>query len=188
MLIRDAPPFPAAYEARELDELPAGADVVELAPEGNGGSGGLIFEVDPRASGPWTGVAHANSMRARDAVSGLVTTPNPDGLCVLARGTAYLVDVTDHSYRFVVSSAPVTGVAPVLRARLLALATPWDVTGIGPDGVIWRTERLAIDGLRLDEADETRLIGVADLESDEPREFVIDLRTGAHEGGAKVSW
>lgn len=123
-------------------------------------------------------------MNARDAVSGLVPTPDPDGLCVLVRGTAYLVDVTDRSYRPAVASAPVVAAVQVLAAGVLLLATPWRVIGIGPDGVAWRTGRLAIDGLRLDEADESRLIGVADPESAETREFVIDLRSGAHEGGA----
>jgi hypothetical protein len=186
MLIREGPPFPAAYLARELDELPAGTDVVELVPGRQAGAGGLIFEVDPGDSDPWTGLARPGVMRASGAVSGLVTTPNPDGLCVLVRGTAYVVDATDRSYRGAVASAPVTAVAPVLPAGLLLLATPWQVIGIGPDGVMWQTKRVAIDGLRLDEADESRLFGVADPESAEPREFVIDLRSGTHEGGGLV--
>jgi len=184
MLIREGQPFPAAYLARELDELPAGADVVELVPGRQAGAGGLIFEVDPSDSDPWTGLARPGVMRASGVVSGLVTTPDPDGLCVLVRGTAYMIDVTDRSYRPVAASAPVISAAPVLSAGLLLLATPWYVIGIGPEGVLWQTKRVAIDGLRLDEADESHLIGVADPESAEPREFVIELRSGAHEGGA----
>lgn len=186
MLIRQGRPFPAAYMARELGELPAGTDVVELVPGGQVGAGGLIFEVDPGDSDPWVGLARACGMRASGAVSGLVTTPNPEVLCVLVRGTAYMVDVTDRSYRPVAVSAPVTAAAPVLPAGLLLLATPWQVIGIGLGGVVWQSRRVAIDGLRLDEADESRLIGVADPDSAEPREFVIDLHTGTHEGGALV--
>lgn len=186
MLIREGQPFPAAYVARELDELPADTDVVELVPGRQAGAGGLIFEVDPRDSDPWAGLARPGAMRASGAVSGLMTTPNCDGLCVLVRGTAYVVDVTDRSFRLVTASAPVMAAAPVLPAEVLLLATPWHVIGIGRGGVMWQTKRLAIDGLRLDEADESRLLGVADPESAEPREFVIDLRTGTHEGGALV--
>ncbi|HUZ23321.1 MAG TPA: toprim domain-containing protein [Streptosporangiaceae bacterium] len=184
MMLRDGRPFPAAYLARELDELPSGADLVEMVPGHQEGPGGLIFEVEPQACESWVGRARPSAMNARGAVSGLVPTPNPDNLCVLVRGTAYLVDVTDHSYRPVAVSAPVVAAVPVAVPGVLLLATPWHVIGVGPDGVVWRTERLAIDGLRLDEADESRLIGVADPESAEAREFVIDLRSGTHEGGA----
>jgi hypothetical protein len=186
MLIREALPFQAAYQARELEELPAGADVVDLVPDKPPGAGGLVFEVDPQASEPWVGYARPSAVAARGAVSGLVPMPNPNELCVLVRGTAYVADVTGRSYRPVEVSAPVTTVAPVIAAGVLLLATPWRVTGIAADGIAWRTGRLAIDGLRLDEADESRVTGVADPDSAEPREFVIDLRTGAHYGGAVV--
>jgi hypothetical protein len=55
---------------------------------------------------------------------------------------------------------------------------------VGPDGPAWQTGRLAIDGLRLDEADGSHLVGVADPDSPEPRDFVIDLLNGSHRGGA----
>jgi hypothetical protein len=78
-------------------------------------------------------------------------------------------------------------VASLPEVNLLLLATPWLVTAIGPDGVAWQTKRLAIDGLRLDETDRSRLAGVADPDSAEPREFMIDLLTGSHQGGAMVT-
>jgi hypothetical protein len=186
MMIREGRPFPAMYEARELDEIPVGAEVVELFPGTKGGSGGLIFLVDPLSSGSWVGLAHPGASRGHDTVSGLVATPNPKSLCVLVHGTAYVVDVTDRTYYLVPVSTAVTTIAPIPAAGVLLLGTPWFVIGVGQDGVLWRSGRLAIDGLRIDEADDLHLIGVADPESAEPREFVIDLRTGAHEGGAVV--
>jgi hypothetical protein len=70
MLIREGRPFRAAYQARELDELPAGADVVDLVPGKQAGPGGLIFEVDPHASEPWVGCARPSAIVASGAVSG----------------------------------------------------------------------------------------------------------------------
>jgi hypothetical protein len=78
----------------------------------------------------------------------------------------------------------VVAVKPIARENILLLATPWQVTGIGHDGVLWTTRRLAIDGLRLDESMDGLVAGVADPQDVEPRDFVIDLRTGRHEGGA----
>ena len=52
--------------------------------------------------------------------------------------------------------------------------------------MLWKTRRLAIDGLRLDESQSGLVAGVADPQDVEPGDFVINLRTGSHEGGAKV--
>ena len=185
MMIGEGPPFPAAYVARELDEFPSGAVVIELRPSGQSDPGGLIFEVDPHVTDSWVGFARPGPARVVHAASGLVPTPNPTQLCAIARGTAYLVDVRDHKY--CLASDPVVAVAALRAARLLLLATPWLVVAIGREGVAWRTGRLAIDGLRLDETDRSRVIGVADPDSAEPREFAIDLETGEHEGGAVVA-
>jgi len=187
-MIADGKPFPGAYSARESAELPSGQDVVELKPGIQSAPGGMLFEVSPDDGDSWVGIARASTLRASSAVSGLFTTPGPRQLCVVVRGTAYLVDVARrHHYVTVAATVPVTGAVTLREADLLLLVTPWTVIAIDGNGVAWRTERLAIDGVRLDEADSSKLAGLADPESAEPREFVIDLKTGAHEGGAITS-
>lgn len=184
MMIGEGPPFSSDYVARELDEFPPCAEVTELRPAGQSDAGGLIFEVVPHVTDSWVGFAHPSPVRVAHAVSGLVQTPDPTKLCAISRGTAYLVDTIDRKY--CVASAPVVAVAALRAVDLLLLATSWLVVAIGRDGVVWRTGRLAIDGLRLDETDGSRVIGVADPDSAEPREFVINLETGDHQGGAVV--
>jgi hypothetical protein len=186
-MIGEGEPFPAAYKARQFQELPAAADAAELRPDGRSSPGGLIFEVDPEGIDSWIGVARPSSVRAPDAVTGLFSAPAPGTLCAIAQGAAYLVNVRTRNYCVVSRSAPVMAVASLPGVNLLLLATPWLVTAIGHDGVAWRTRRLAIDGLRLDETDGSRLAGVADPDSAEPREFTIDLLTGSHQGGAMVT-
>ncbi|EHN12316.1 hypothetical protein PAI11_07780 [Patulibacter medicamentivorans] len=46
----------------------------------------------------------------------------------------------------------------------------------------WRTPRLAIDGIELAAPTDGELRGIADPR-DDAEEFVVDLRTGRHEGG-----
>jgi hypothetical protein len=46
-----------------------------------------------------------------------------------------------------------------------------------------RFGRGAIESLRMDEVMGGRLAGVADPHDAEPRDFVVDLETGRHEGG-----
>jgi hypothetical protein len=186
-MIGEGRPFPASYQTRQLDELPPSAEVTELRPAGQSVTGGLIFEVHPDDSDAWVGFARARSIGSRHAVTGLFSTPDSTRLCVIIRGTAYLVDVATR--RFVPLALPdsVIFVTSLTGAGLLLLATPWRVVAIGRDGPAWQTGRLAIDGLRLDETDGTRLVGVADPDSPEPRDFVIDLLDGSHQGGAVVA-
>lgn len=184
-MISEGRPFQASYQVRQLDELPS-AEVTELRPPGQGSSGGLIFEVNPGDSDSWVGFAHPRSVGNRYAVTGLFSTPDPGKLCVITQGTAYLVDAATRRFVMPALSEPVISVASLTDAGLLLLATPWRVMAIGHDGPAWQTERLAIDGLRLDETDGSRLVGVADPDSAEPRDFVIDLIEGTHQGGAVV--
>jgi|SRR5579871_3315468 len=186
-MISEGKPFPALYQVRQLDELPASAEVTELRPAGRSGTGGLLFEVDPSDGDPWTGFARPTSGRIRNAITGLFPTPDPRQLCVISQGTAYLVDVATRRILELSSSEPVIFVASLTEVGLLLLATPWRVCAVGPSGQAWRTERLAIDGLRLDEADGSRVVGVADPDSPEPRDFVIDLVDGSHQGGATTT-
>lgn len=186
-MISQGRPFPAPYQVRQLDELPPSAQVTELCPAAQCSSGGLIFEVNPGDSDSWVGFARPSSIGSRHAITGLFSTPDPSRLCVITRGTAYLVDVDTRRFSLLARTDPVIFVTSLTDVGLLILATPWQVMAIGPDGPAWQTGRLAIDGLRLDETDGLRLAGVADPDSPEPRDFVIDLLDGSHQGGAVVT-
>jgi hypothetical protein len=186
-MISESKPFPAAYQVRRLDEFPTAAPVTELRPAGHSGNGGLIFEVDPGDGDSWVGFARPSSIRSPSAVTGLFSTPDPSTLCVITQGTAYLVNAATRRFVLPSVSDPVIFVASLTDVGLLLLATRWRVLAIGRDGPAWRTERLAIDGLRLDETDGSRLVGVADPDSPEPRDFVIDLVNGSHQGGAAMT-
>lgn len=183
-MISQGRPFPASYQVRRLDELPPSAEATELSPAGQHSGGGLIFEVDPDGTDSWVGFARPTSIESRHAVTGLFSTPDPSRLCAITRGTAYLVDVDTRRFALLALTGPVISVTSLTDVRLLLLATPWRVMAIGRDGPAWQTGRLAIDGLRLDETDGLRLVGVADPDSPEPRDFVIDLLNGSHQGGS----
>lgn len=185
-MISEDRPFQASYQARQLEEFPS-AGVTELRSDGSSVGGGLIFEVAPDGSDSWVGFARPGAIKSRHGVTGLFSTPDPSRLCVITQGTAYLVDTATRKFSVLSLSGPVILVTSLTDARLLLLATPWQVAAIGRDGPGWQTGRLAIDGLRLDEVDGSRLAGVADPDSPEPREFVIDLRNGSHEGGAGLT-
>jgi hypothetical protein len=162
-------PFALGYQFHQPGAVPRPDLLLEVArSDGSSWTGGL------RAGGPSVGSPH----------TGIHATPARDRVLVVARGDAYLIDVgKPAAYEAAATGGPVVVVKPIAREKVLLLATPWTVTGIGGDGVLWTTRRLAIDGLRLDESRDGLVAGVADPHDLEPRDFVIDLRTGSHEGG-----
>jgi hypothetical protein len=152
--------FSPAYQVRVLTETPQVIDH-SFHPPGAVPRPDLLLEVTRYEGSSWTGGVRAGSPSVGSPTTGIYATPNPNRVLVVAR----------------------RDVKPIPRENILLLATPWDVTGIGEDGVLWTTGRLAIDGLRLDESQDGRVAGVADPKDLEPRDFVIDLRTGDHDGG-----
>lgn len=174
--------FPAGYEVEVIDSAPDDALVFERP--GSIGSGAVVAEVTPDGGRGWVGVARAGGPSVLGAVSGVFSTPVKTGLLLVGRGDAFLVDVdAPEHFEVIGTGGPVVAVRPAVEEGLLLLASPWVITALAEDGVRWQTGRLAIEGIRLDEIQAGRLAGVADPDDDEPRDFVVDLRTGRHEGG-----
>jgi hypothetical protein len=175
--------FDADYDVRALAETPRAIDHHFQAP-GSAPNPDVLLEVKRSDGSSWRGSVRAGSPSVGSPTTGIYTTPNRNRVLVVARGDAYLIDTDDPAhYEALPTGGPVVAIKPIPRENILLLATPWDVTGIGEEGVLWTTGRLAIDGLRLDESQDGRVAGVADPKDLEPRDFVIDLRTGKHEGG-----
>lgn len=173
--------FPASYHVAELSELPATGGVHEFARDGRVIAGGALVEVFADRS-TWAGLVANAPESVAAAHTGVYSTPAPSVVCVVARGDAYLIDVDAPERWWVLEDAPVVAVRSAPADRLLVLATPRRVVAVGVDGVVWRTPRLAIDGIQLGEPADGRLPGVADPR-DDAEEFVIDLRDGRHDGG-----
>lgn len=174
--------FKRAYYATLIDAPGAGSSDFEFS---SGSSNGLVSTllVQPFEGPEWTGSFAGNpSLRG---VSGVFETPSPTWLCYLSRGSAFLVDVMHPSRTSILTlDGPVRSVVMAEDAGLLLLATPWSITAIGAGTERWTTRRISVESLRLDEIMDHFLLGVADSDDDEPREFAVDLRTGDFRGGA----
>ncbi|WP_019145983.1 hypothetical protein [Aeromicrobium massiliense] len=150
------------------------------------GSRAVLVAVEPWGEPTWT-ASFAGSDPGRRALTGLFGTPSPTGLCVVERGTAFLGDVVEpEGFEVVATPGPVVAAEELVVGAKLLLVTPWAITAVGASGVQWTTPRIAVDGLRVDEASDGWLRGVADPGDDEPRDFAIDLSTGRVTGGAAI--
>ena len=117
------------------------------------------------------------------APSGLWSCPDPDQLCAVAGGYAYILN-TLHPEQFTfLAFRPVLQVLPLVDRNLLLFAGHHALLAWGPNGEAWQTARLSSEGLRITEIRGDDLHGFGwDLLTDREVPFGIDLRTGRRSG------
>ena len=116
--------------------------------------------------------------------TGVWASPNPDEMCAVAGGYAYLVDTTAPERVTQIPLRPVTEVRSLVPEGLLLFAGFTHLVAWAADGLRWTTGRLSWEGLTLGEVVGGRLLGTGwEMLSDKELPFSVDLQTGAYEGG-----
>lgn len=175
--------FPADYQIELIEQPSSGPTDLEFAGAG-APSHRLIVQVNPSQSAPWTATFVVERPGVAPAMSAIMSTPRPDTVCVIHRGTAFWVDTRrPRPSRSLIAEGPVMFVVPCPHAGLLVIATPWKAVGLSARGRAWRTPRIALDGFEIREIDGGVMRGLADPTSMDPREFCVDLATGRLMGG-----
>ena len=117
----------------------------------------------------------------RDPVvpTGLWSMPNPEELCALSGGYAYVVS-TRHPERFVMlSMRPVLAVYAVPAAALLLFVGHRDILAWGEHGKAWQADSVSSEGITVDAITATRLCGTGwEIRTDQEFAFTLDLATG----------
>lgn len=118
------------------------------------------------------------------AAGGVWACPDPDWMCAVAGGYAYLMDTSDPHRWEQIEYRPVTEVRPLREHDLLIFAGFHSLLAWGPAGKAWKTARLSWDGLRISRIEGNSLFGFGwEMQTDRELEFQVDLRTGEHRGG-----
>jgi hypothetical protein len=113
--------------------------------------------------------------------TGVWTCPNPDWLCAVAGGYAYLVNTVQPSEWLQVEYRPVLAVTPLPAQGLLIFSGHQALVAYGPTGKAWETGRLSWEGFKILAVVQDSLIGLGwDLMTDREFEFEVDLRSGEH--------
>ncbi len=184
MAIRNS--FEHRYDAT-IAERPGVGHPTHAFAAGGAGARAVTVVVEPWYATSWTAEFAAPDPGIR-ALSGIFSTPNPDGLCVIERGTAFLGDVlTPRGFAVVQTRGPVVDVTEILSSGLLLLLTPWSITALDAQGSRWTTERIAIEALRLDEVSDGWARGWSDPEDDAARRFAVELSSGRVEFKTKIA-
>jgi hypothetical protein len=116
--------------------------------------------------------------------TGVFACPNPDELCAVAGGYAYVLDTTQPEHSTHITLKPVVEVRVLLPQALLLFVGFHSIAAWGQDGLAWESARLSWEGVRITGIEDNMLHGVGwNLMTDREVAFSLDLRTGRHQGG-----
>jgi len=116
--------------------------------------------------------------------TGVFACPNPDELCAVAGGYAYIIDTTQPERSTHLGIRPVVEVRVLPEQGLLLFVGFHQIAAWSPNGLAWQTDRLSWEGLRLGDVEDGRLYGFGwNLPTDQEIAFSVDLKTGTHTGG-----
>ncbi|HYK36998.1 hypothetical protein [Alloacidobacterium sp.] len=120
------------------------------------------------------------------ASTGIWSCPNPDWLCAVSGGYAYLINTLDPQQWSMVPYRPVLSVRVLAEQQLLLFIGHHSILALGRDGQAWESARLSWEGIEITDVVGDTLCGLGwDLMTDNDVPFAIDLKTGEHTGGAE---
>jgi hypothetical protein len=173
--------FPHSYELREPPKLP-GSGARDLPvhyfppPPFRSEQDGVWVRVSPDAGEEWIGVFAEGY--GNPGVTKILSTPNPNRVCIISRGGAYVVNAFSPTEWERLPFLPITYACSIPERRFLLFATFSSLIAWN-DGVLWQSH-LAVDGLTVTNVSPNRIEGYGydpALGADDP--FLVDSSTGA---------
>ncbi len=117
----------------------------------------------------------------RDAIvpTGLWSCPNPDEICAVSGGYAYLIDTAAPQRFTMLAYRPVLEVRPLTAQGLLLFVGHRSMLGWGAAGQAWQSEKLSDEGVTIRAIEGAQLHGLGwNMMADKETPFTLDLRTG----------
>lgn len=151
---------------REVEEVERGA--LEL----------LVRTNDPGAS-PFLATC---ALGFRDPVvpTGIWSAPNPNEICAVAGGYAYIIDAAAPDRFTMLPYRPVLQVRPVVDQGLLLFVGHRTILAWSTAAVAWESPKLSDEGVTITGIDSGLLHGLGwNLITDKETPFTLDLQTGA---------
>jgi hypothetical protein len=116
--------------------------------------------------------------------TGVFACPNPQEMCAVAGGYAYVIDTARPERCTHIQLKPVVEVRAFLTQELLLFVGFHSMTAWGRTGLAWESARLSWEGIRITSIEGSTLHGMGwNLLTDREVAFSLDLLTGDHQGG-----
>lgn len=140
--------------------------------------GALELLVTPSAEGAFLATC-ALGFNDPAVPSGIWSAPNPDWLCAIAGGYAYLINAQTPSEFVQIPYRPVLEVRAVVEQEILLFAGHHSLMAWGRSGVAWQSDRLSSEGVEILSIDGPLLKGKGwEMMTDRDVEFTLDLQSG----------
>ena len=111
--------------------------------------------------------------------TGLCSTPNPDEICAVSGGYAYLISTTQPARFTMIAFRPVLEVRPLAAQGLLLFVGHRAILAWGRNGQAWQSEKLSSEGITITAVEDHTLHGQGwDLMTDKETPFALDLKSG----------
>jgi hypothetical protein len=122
------------------------------------------------------------------APTGIWSCPDPDWLCAVSGGYAYLIHTLDPLQWIMIPYRPVLSICALHEQQLLLFIGHHSILAWGSNGKAWESARLSWEGIEITDVVGDTLCGLGwDLMTDSDVPFALDLKTGEHTGGTKQS-
>ena len=149
--------------------------------------GALQLLVHPRSGGTFLATC-ALGFTNPAMPTGVFACPNPQEMCAVAGGYAYIIDTLKPEHSTHISLKPVVEVRALITKNLLLFVGFQSLQAWGQDGLAWESARLSWEGIQITGIEGDLLHGTGwDLLTDRENAFSIDLLTGQHKGGGFTS-
>lgn len=122
----------------------------------------------------WVGNFHGID---KQYFTGVVLWPKVDHLCIVSGGAAYVVKMNDPDTFEELSIGPITDALYDLNTNIVVFASFTNIYGFGERGFLWKTPRMAIDGIKIKEISNGIILGISN-NIDEGVPFSLDVKTG----------
>jgi hypothetical protein len=117
----------------------------------------------------------------RDAIvpTGLWSCPNPNEICAVSGGYAYMIDTSVPGRFTMIPYRPVLEVRALAEESLLLFVGHHSMLGWGANGQAWESEKLSDEGITITGTEDGQLHGIGwNMMTDKEPSFTIDMRTG----------
>ncbi len=162
---------------REAEEVERGALEVLVRPE-PGGPAGESTPKHPPSAQEFLATC-ALGFRDPAVPTGLWSTPEPEKICAVSGGYAYLIDTTAPERFTMIPYRPVLEVRSIPAEDLLLFVGHYAIMAWGHQGEAWQSEKLSDEGIAITSTGHGVLHGRGwNMMTDKETPLILDLRTG----------
>ena len=161
------------YMLRSVTQLDNGFDVHYFTKsESFTERDGILLQVNNGSMKNWIGVFAFGI----SSFSGVYSMPRKDSFCVVAKGVGYIVSADDPETWEIVPATPITDAKISIDSNVIVFSNFTELVAYGEKGFLWRSGRLAFDGLKLTAFEGHYILGeYFDIRSERIETFKVNL-------------